>query len=63
VAHAGPPWTFIRVVDTGTGISPADAEMVFRAFVQADPANTRKQGGAGLGLSIGLELAKRMEGI
>jgi signal transduction histidine kinase len=56
------PWTFIRVVDTGIGISPLHAEMVFQPFVQTDPGDTRKQGGAGLGLSIGLELARRMGG-
>jgi signal transduction histidine kinase len=55
-------WTFIRVADTGIGISPAQAETVFEPFVQADPGNTRKQGGAGLGLAIGLELARRMGG-
>jgi signal transduction histidine kinase len=58
----GGPWTFIRVADTGIGISPAEAETVFQPFVQVDPGNTRKQGGAGLGLSIGLELARRMGG-
>jgi signal transduction histidine kinase len=56
------PWTLIRVADTGMGISETEAETVFQPFVQADVGNTRKQGGAGLGLSIGLELARRMGG-
>ena len=56
------PWTFFRVADTGIGISAKEAETVFQPFVQVDPGNTRKQGGAGLGLSIGLELARRMGG-
>src|SRR5690606_3737482 len=56
------PWTYIRVADTGTGITGAQAKTVSQPFVQADPGNTRKQGGAGLGLSIGLELARRMGG-
>jgi len=56
------PWTFIRVADTGIGIAPAEAEMIFQPFVQGDSGNTRRQGGAGLGLSIGLELARRMGG-
>jgi signal transduction histidine kinase len=55
-------WTFIRVADTGIGISTKEAETVFQPFVQVDQGNTRKQGGAGLGLSIGLELARRMGG-
>jgi signal transduction histidine kinase len=55
-------WTFIQVEDTGIGISTKEAETVFQPFVQVDPGNTRKQGGAGLGLSIGLELARRMGG-
>jgi signal transduction histidine kinase len=56
------PWTFIRVADTGIGISAQEAETVFQPFVQVDPGNTRKQGGAGLGLAIALELARRMGG-
>ena len=46
------PWTFIRVADTGIGISATEAETVFQPFVQADPGNTRRQGGAGLGLFL-----------
>lgn len=56
------PWTYIRVADTGIGISPTEAEMIFQPFVQVDSGNTRRQGGTGLGLSIGLELARRMGG-
>ena len=55
-------WTYIRVEDTGIGISAKEGETVFQPFVQVDPGNTRKQGGAGLGLAIGLELARRMGG-
>jgi two-component system, OmpR family, sensor histidine kinase SenX3 len=41
-----------QVTDTGCGI-PADAlPRVFDAFVQAEPAVTRRFGGTGLGLSI-----------
>ncbi len=55
-------WTFVRVEDTGIGISVMEAARVFEPFVQVDPGNTRKQGGSGLGLAIGLELARRMGG-
>jgi signal transduction histidine kinase len=56
------PWLCLRVADTGIGISAEHATAVFEPFVQADPGNTRKRGGAGLGLAIGLELARRMGG-
>jgi signal transduction histidine kinase len=58
----GGTWTFIRVADTGIGISATEAQTVFQPFVQADSRDTRKQGGAGLGLAIGLDLARRMGG-
>src|SRR5690606_21076765 len=35
------PWTCIRVVDTGIGISPGEAETIFQPFVQVDRENTR----------------------
>jgi signal transduction histidine kinase len=56
------PWVFLRVADTGIGIAATEAGAVFEPFVQVDPGKTRKRGGAGLGLAIGLELARRMGG-
>ena len=56
------PWVFLRVEDTGIGISATEAATVFEPFVQVDQGKTRKRGGAGLGLAIGLELARRMGG-
>jgi signal transduction histidine kinase len=44
------------------GIEATEAATVFEPFVQVDPGKTRKRGGAGLGLAIGLELARRMGG-
>jgi len=56
------PWIFIRVTDTGIGISATQVETIFQPFVQADPGRTRTRGGAGLGLAIGRDLARRMGG-
>jgi signal transduction histidine kinase len=56
------PWTFVRVSDTGIGMSEADATAVFEPFYQAESGNTRTRGGTGLGLAIGIELARRMGG-
>jgi len=42
----------LSVVDTGTGIAPADQARIFDEFQQVDDASTRKKGGTGLGLSI-----------
>jgi hypothetical protein len=58
----GQPWTFVRVEDTGVGISPEQMDRIWEAFVQADAARTRTIGGSGLGLTISRHLARLMGG-
>ena len=49
---------FIRVSDTGQGISPAFLPYIFDRFRQADTGTTRSHGGLGLGLAIVRHLAE-----
>jgi PAS domain S-box-containing protein len=50
------------VSDTGIGISPDRREIIFEKFSPADTSNTRKFGGAGLGLPIASLLVENMGG-
>jgi two-component system OmpR family sensor kinase len=49
---ASVPAVLLEVADTGPGLTPEQAEHAFERFYRADPARTRKAGGAGLGLAI-----------
>ena len=50
------------VVDTGIGMSPAQAEKLFQPFTQAESSTTRRYGGTGLGLYICRRLIELMGG-
>ena len=48
----------ITVKDTGIGISQEQQSQIFNRFYQVDSAESRKEGGAGLGLSISQQLVE-----
>jgi two-component system sensor histidine kinase/response regulator len=51
-----------QVRDTGPGIASQHAEAIFEPFEQVDPSRTRREGGAGLGLTVSRRLAKLLGG-
>jgi two-component system OmpR family sensor kinase len=51
-----------RVIDNGIGIPDAEKPRVLDPFYQIDASSTRRQGGAGLGLSIAKRLVDAHEG-
>ena len=53
----------IEVNDTGIGIGDAEKKDLFEAFVQLDSSETRRFGGAGLGLTICKRIVQAMGGV
>ncbi len=52
----------IIVKDTGIGLSPEEAKMVFSRFWRADAGRQRESGGLGIGLSVVKEIVDRHKG-
>ena len=52
----------VSVRDSGVGLRPGEAGLVFTRFWRADPARARTSGGSGLGLAISQEDARLHEG-
>ncbi len=50
------------VEDSGIGMTPAQIDQLFSAFIQADVSTTRKYGGTGLGLTISKNIVEMMNG-
>lgn len=52
----------ISVKDNGSGIHPDDIDYVFERFYQSEQAESKAQGGTGIGLALSQELAKLYHG-
>ncbi|MGV9705695.1 ATP-binding protein [Streptomyces sp. NPDC003483] len=55
-------WAVLEVADDGAGVPAAERERIFERFVRLDEARSRDDGGAGLGLAIARDVARRHGG-
>jgi signal transduction histidine kinase len=55
-------WGIISVTDTGPGIPPEEQDAIFEPYYRVGRIASVSEGGAGLGLAISRELARRMGG-
>lgn len=53
---------WVRITDTGIGMSSQEQSRLFKPFSQADDSTSRRYGGSGLGLVIVRQLLDRMDG-
>lgn len=60
--HKGELMGQIQVRDTGIGLTPEEAKLVFQRFWRADSGRTREKGGLGVGLSVVKEIVDQHGG-
>jgi signal transduction histidine kinase len=58
----GGDWVYMRVIDTGIGMTPPQLQKLFQAFSQADSTTSRQFGGTGLGLFLSRRFCQMMGG-
>lgn len=62
ISHKGDLMGQITVRDTGIGLTPEEAKLVFQRFWRADAGRTRSTGGLGVGLSVVKEIVDQHGG-
>jgi signal transduction histidine kinase len=60
--HKEDGWARVMVADDGPGVPVDERERIFERFFKADPARTRSDHGAGLGLAITRWIAEQHHG-